>query len=507
MTDRWPQQIRAFDGAIAAMNRGVKRLCITSPTGSGKTFMFTDLIHWAVGNRHPVAVYTQRKMLYDQTCGVLDKLGIRYGRRAAGHSPNLVLDVQMCMSQTESSRVHKQQSRALHDADLVLIDEAHQHCGPMFQKIMTDHGAGGAMQIGYTATPLDLVGYDELLVAGTMSECLRIGALVKPETYAPDEPDLRHIRNYVVGRELTESENVKSIMRPGVFGRILVAWKKHNPDARSTLLFGPDVDGSLFFAQEFHKAGIPAAHIDGERVWINGTEYASDDEVRAEVARQSKSGEIKVVCNRFVLREGIDWPWIEVGCFATVFGALTSFLQSGGRLLRAHPGKTKCVILDHGGNWHRHGSLAVDRNWKLGMTNQRVCSERAESLREKKELEPITCPECGKVRQSGPICPACGFRAERRSRFVIQVDGSLRRVDGEIYKPRRVKMLPNTQTLWKTMYYRAKSQKWDATFRQAEAMFFRENHYWPPKNLLLMPKEAKDWYRKVGELPKDDLIQ
>lgn len=507
MSDRWPNQVRAFDGSIAAMVRGVKRLCVTSPTGSGKTICMIDLIRWAAENSKPVALYTQRKMLCDQTARVLDKEGIRYGRRASGHGTNLILDVQLCMTQTELSRVYKQESRGLHKAAIVLVDEAHQHCGPTFQRIFTDHGAAGATIIGYTATPLDLLGYDELLVAGWMSECLKIGALVKPETYAPDEPDLRHIRNYVVGRELTESENVKSIMRPGVFARVLDAWKKHNPDGKPTLLFGPDVAGSLFFAQEFSKAGIRAAHIDGDQIWLDGTSYTADDEARRDLAELSKSGGIKVVCNRFVLREGIDWPWIEVGCFATVFGALTSFLQSGGRLLRAHPGKTKCVILDHGGNWHRHGSLAVDRNWKLGMTNQRVCSDRAEQLREKKEPEPITCPECGKVRQSGPKCPACGFIAQRRSRFVIQVDGSLKRVDGEIYKPRRVKMLPNTQKLWATMFYRAKSQKWQATFRQAEAKFFLENHYYPPRNLQLMPKNAEDWYRKVSELPKEDLIQ
>lgn len=508
MTDRWPNQVRAFDGSIAAIDRGVKRLCVTSPTGSGKTVMVTDLIHWAVGNRRPVAVYTQRKMLYDQTCGVLDKTGIRYGRRASGHSANLVLDVQMCMTQTELSRVYKQESRKLHSAALVLVDELHQHCGPTFQRIFSDHVSDGAAIVGYTATPLDLGGcVDELLVAGTMSECLKIGALVRPETYAPDEPDLKHIKNYVVGREFTEQEAVKAIMRPGVFGRILDAWKKHNPDARPTLLFGPDVAGSLFFAQEYAKAGIPAAHIDGERIWINGTEYASDDEARAEVARQSKSGEIKVVCNRFVLREGIDWPWIEVGCFATVFGALTSFLQSGGRLLRAHPGKSKCIILDHGGNWHRHGSLAVDRNWQLGMTNHRVAAERADRLREKKEQEPITCPECGKVRASGPKCPACGLMAHRRSRFVIQINGSLKRVDGEIYKPRRERMAPDTQKKWDVIYYRAKSQKWNATFRQAEAMFFRENYYWPPKTLKFMPRDYDDRFRKVAEVPKERLIQ
>lgn len=795
MSERWPNQVRAIEGTVAAIERGVKRLCVTSPTGSGKTRCMTDLIEWAAANRHPVALYTKRKMLYDQTCRVLDKAEIRYGKRASGHDPNLFLDIQMCMTPTENSRVYKSESRALHRAKIVIVDECfpagtlvsgvpiellkvgdmvdthlglrrvattyrrrrpermlrlrlddgrqivctpehpvwtpkgfiaanelttasmvltmlayempnlwlgrssqiqdgiqtavavqqssmqkrtlpakdskhvrqarrtdypipsnqryaptrgkgagvieapteriearssgrqrkaasdsagcasrsvglanrtsrsnqnsqrqwlsnllqnrhwklgieswdrgrwwfpfqsstahprrkkrgafafarvvdievleqgsghgpsevcpdgyvynletaeahtyfaegvlvhncHQHCGPTDQRIIEDHVSAGAAMIGYTATPLDLVGVDELLIAGTMSECLKIGALVKPETYAPDEPDLRHIKNYTVGRELTEGENVKSIMRPGVFARVFEAWKKHNPDAKPTLLFGPDVAGSLHFAEDFCKRGVPAAHIDGEQIWINGEFYPTDDEHREWLAGMSKSGDVKVVCNRFVLREGIDWPWIEVGSFATVFGSLTSFLQSGGRLLRAHPDKSKCVILDHGGNWHRHGSLAMDRHWELGMTSNRVAAERQERMRDKKEPEPITCPSCAKVRSSGATCPACGFTAHRRSRVVIQVDGKLKHVAGEIYKPRQQKMKPNTQQLWDRMYYRARSQKWDATFRQAEAMFFRENFYWPPRTLNRMPREPGDWFRKVSAVPQDAL--
>lgn len=507
MPERWPNQTRGFGACVDAIERGVKRLCVTSPTGSGKTQMMLDLIQWAVEKRWPVALYTQRRMLYEQTCRGLDKAGIDYGKRAAGHEPNSFPDVQMCMTQTELQAVYKREYRTLHNAKLVLIDEMHQFCGRTCQKIMTDHVDTGAACVGYTATPLDLEGVDELLIAGWMSECLKIGALVKPETYAPDEPNLRHIRKYQVGQDLTEADNVKAIMRPGVFGRVLTAWKKHNPDGKPTLLFGPDVAGSLFFAQEFIKAGIEAAHVDGEQIWMGKQFHPTDDETRIELARRSKAGEVKVVCNRFVLREGIDWPWIEVGCFATVFGALTSFLQSGGRLLRAHPGKEKCTILDHGGNWHRHGSLAVDRHWQLGMTNHREAAERQDRLREKKEQEPITCPQCGKVRSAGPTCPACGFTMHQRARLVVQIDGTLKKVTGEVYKPRKERMAPNTQQLWERMYYRARSKKWNATFRQAQAMFFRENYYWPPKTLRLMPKDSADSFRKVADVPKEALHQ
>lgn len=507
--NRWPNQIRGYEGCIERIARAIKRIVNTSPTGSGKTTMMIDMIQWAVEQRKSVALYTHRKMLFEQTTRVLDKNGIRHGHRASEYEPNLFLDVQLCMIQTELNCVYKNQTRALHKADLVLFDECHQMGGDSSEKIKDDHVKAGATAIGYTATPLDLgPGWDDLLVAGTMSECLKIGALVKPVTYAPDEPDLRHIKNYVVGQEITVGENVKSIMRPGVFGRVLSAWKKHNPDGLPSLLFGPDVAGSLFFAQEFWKAGIPAAHIDSNQIWINGEIFNADDESRKYLASLSQKGEVKIVCNRFVLREGIDWPWIRVGCFATVFGALTSFLQSGGRLLRAHPGKDKCIILDHGGNWHRHGSLAVDRKWELGMTNQRVGAERAESLRQNKESnpEPITCPQCHKVRAKGRECPECGFVSHKKSRVVIQVDGTLKEVVGEIYRPRVEKLKPNTQQIWERMYYRAKSVKWNATFNQARAKFFLENYYWPPRNLKLMPIHLNGWYQKVREVPWNELI-
>ena len=110
------------------------------------------------------------------------------------------------------------------------------------------------------------------------------------------------------------------------------------------------------------------------------------------------------------------------------------------------------------------------------------------------------------VRRTGKQCPACGHIAHAKSRMVVQIDGTLKQVSGDIIKPHRIKMLPDTQRLWQTMYHRAKSKKWNATFRQAEAFFFYENHYYPPRDLPLMPKESGDWWRKVADVPQNNLI-
>jgi superfamily II DNA or RNA helicase len=445
-------------------------------------------------------------MLFEQTARVLDEEGIVHGKRAAGHDTALLRNVQLIMTQTEASRVYKQESRALHDAKVVLVDELHQHQGPVFQRIMQDHVDAGAVIVGLTATPLDIDGFDELLIAGTVSEGRDCGALVKAETFAPDEPDLRHIRQYQVGEDLSEADNHKAIMRPGVFGRVQAAWLKHNPEQRPTILFAPDVAGSIFFAEQFWKAGIRSAHIDGEDTWIDGEFHSTDQDMRDHIAALSSRGEVKVVCNRFVLREGINWPWIECGIFATVFGGLTSYIQSGGRLLRAcnATGKTKAIVLDHGGSWHRHGSLNEDRNWVLGLTNRQAVGERAEKLREHKEPEPITCPQCSKVRLSGRACPFCGFEAHKKSRVVVQVDGTLKQVEGDVYKPRRVKLEKDTEALWKGIYFSQK--RCGRTFRAAEAWFFQKYHYWPPRDLPFMPKNGSDWWRKIKDVPAAELI-
>lgn len=89
---------------------------------------------------------------------------------------------------------------------------------------------------------------------------------------------------------------------------------------------------------------------------------------------------------------------------------------------------------------------------------------------------------------------------------MVQIDGTLRQVDGAIHKPRRVKRQYNTEELWRKMYHRAKSKKWNATFRQAAGLFEHENHYYPPRDLPLMPKDPADMWCKVADVPPHALI-
>jgi superfamily II DNA or RNA helicase len=508
--NRWPHQIRAFDDTQAAIGRGERRICVTSPTGGGKTLMMFDHAKHYLSAGKKVVLYTDRRMLLEQTSGVFMDGGLYHGIRAAGYEDEREHPFQVSSIQTENSRVLKRQRWPLHAADLVLVDEAHKQTGAVARKLFDRHWQAGAVMVGYTATPLNLGGvYDTLVVAGTTSELRHCGALVPCHHYGPDEPDLRKFKKLQAGKDLSENDNYAAIMRPGIFGRVWDSFVKLNPERRPTILFAPSVDGSLWFAEQFLAKGVSAAHIDGEQVWVNGEWKRSSREARDEVMKASEQGRIVVLCNRFVLREGINAPWLAHGILATVFGSLQSYLQAGGRLLRSHRSLASVTLQDHGGNWWRHGSLNVDRQWELNGTSVSAAARRVDRFRTKKDREPLRCPECARILElrSSLRC-LCGweYKGGRKSRPVIGTDGELIELRGDIFPPRRLDQRPQAEQDWERIYYRAKNS--NMTFSQAEALYAKEHDWnYPPRSLPLMPLHESDWYRRVRDVPYEHLIR
>jgi superfamily II DNA or RNA helicase len=506
----WPSQEYALAEVPRRILAGERKICLTSPTGGGKTLILCGLVEWALEHRFKVVLYTNRKLLISQLVGVLEGQGISFGVRAANYQDQRELRVQISSLPTERSRVlnsdkwNKWEVHGHGERVLALVDEAHLNASNTAQTVLGRHIDDGGAYVGVTATPIDLGHlYDTLVVAGTPSELRQCGALVPAYHYGPDEPDMRDFKQNVKTGEYSEGDVRKAIMTKCIFARVLEYYHRLNPDQRPTILFGPGVKESIWFAEQLTAAGIRTAHIDGEGVWLDG-EYERGTN-REEILRMTRNGDIKVLCNRFVLREGLDLPEVSHLIIATVFGGLRSYLQALGRGLRACSGKDRCVVQDHGGHWWRHGSVNMDRQWNLCSTENMIAGMRAERLRDKKETEPICCAQCGMIRKSGSICPQCNFESSKRSRMVMQRDGTLREHTGDIFKPRRIKELPNTSKIWTQCYYRAKNSRNRMTFNQAEALFFLENYYYPPRSMPLMPVNPMDWYASVVDVPRERL--
>jgi DNA repair protein RadD len=520
----WAPQQRGLDGIDEAIARGKRRVLLTSPTGSGKSRMMRERVRKALGDGKSVILYTNRKMLLEQTAKAFDEAGIHYGIRADGYKPRLLERVQLSSIQTEDQRVYQTERWELHRADEVLIDEAHVQKGDVAGRIIQDHLERGAdAVIGFTATPLDLDDvYEELVVAGNTSDYRACGALVPAITYAPDEPAAFLKPNKtqpgsplepVDDTEVTEKKVAKAMPPKRLFGRVLEHWKILNPEQRPAILFAPGVKESLYFAEQFYANGIPAAHVDGSDIWINGKFFEADSTARDYLRECSETGRVKIVCNRYVLREGIDWPHLYHGIFATTFGSAASYLQSGGRLLRqwyvnSRPQLDHVIIQDHGGNWHRHGSLNSDREWDLSYTARLYSAIRKRRLRERDQAEPIVCPRCHCLRLWGRECFKCHYVCHTRSRLVLETDGKLKEMKGDIYQPRRLHPnRPLIERKWRSCYFRAKKSRNAMTFEQAMALCAMEmNWMYPPTTLPLMPTRELDWFRAVKDVPTNLLI-
>ena len=505
---RWPHQEYANTETWRLIDSGTQSLCVTSPTGGGKSRMMEDAIVEARRRRWPVTLYTDRILLLDQISGFLKSIGIDHGYRASGREESHWKDVQLCMIQTESSRVLKREIREHHRSGLVIVDEAHKMKGSQAEELFGLHRADGARLCGFTATPVAISHiYEKLVVAGKNSDLRACGAHVPCITYAPDQPttDLKPQKT----GEFKDGDVIKAIMTPVIFGRVYSHWQALNPDARPTILFAPGVKESVWFADQFRQKGIRSAHIDGEDgVWVDGEVVGKSQEVRQQVLEDVKSGRIQIICNRFVLREGLDLPVLYHGILATMFGSITSYLQSVGRLLRSHPSLTEVILQDHGGNYWRHGDPNADREWDMTKTALDYHRERIEQMRQDTVREPIACVECGLVREYGPECPSCGHRQEKWMRRVIEKDGHLSMRFGKMFRPIKVEKREDTEQLWRSMYHRMRNAKsGKKTFKNAYDFFRFENRYAPPKDLPFMPIDPVDWDRRIQDVPRDRLIQ
>src|SRR5690606_4379537 len=155
---------------------------------------------------------------------------------------------------------------------------------------------------------------------------------------------------------------MKTVWPQAIVGNIIEEWTKANLGQRQTLVFAPCVKSSIGLAMAFTARGYSAAHIDGMNVWYDGEERRDPTgQYRNEIMDMWDAGEIKVLSNRFVLREGIDRPSIYHLILACPVGSLKTYLQMVGRVIRWSPETAdRVLITDHGGSCLKFGSPNMD---------------------------------------------------------------------------------------------------------------------------------------------------
>lgn len=484
------------DQVDALCSHGAKEfgrsVLVVAPPGAGKSRVMIEGAWRELQRGGRLGIMIHRRMLLKQLEDQFDRLGFDYGCISPDHEMNLEAPIQLMSAQTLYSRAVQRGSIDFPDLTKVFVDEAHQQARGSARSILFGSSDGSYIQNGFLSRGVDVVGftatpvmrerfYMDMVELATYTQ-LREERMHQPiKVFGPDEIDTAGLKQNASG-EFSEKKVEERVRQAVIFGSVYDHWRLYNPDGLPSILFGPSVEGAKWFAHGFASKGVPVAHIDAESVLLPGPNgrlktYAATNDARQDVLAMSRSGEVKLVTNRFILREAIDMPWLYHGIFATVIGSITSGLQSVGRLQRFWEpyealGGFK-IMQDHGGFYWRHGSPNEDRDWMLGDNVISYSRKRIQKIQKGKKLEGMCCPECGCWRIGGRICPNCGRTSSYSVRRVRQLSGKLKEVKGYQYqgttgKQRRTQ----AERLWVSMLYRGYHE--GRTVRQVKAMAVTE---------------------------------
>lgn len=518
----WAHQIRSVADICAKFSGGIKSLVLGAETGSGKGAITTGLINLMAARRGRTIVYNSRRLLTQQSFDRLTEDGISAGTRAAAlkdhYDPNA--PIQIAQLQTDIARVIKQGRWDLYPADLVIIDEAHMAMSAQPLELMQRYLAAGACVLGLTGTPIGMSGaYRDIVVAATKQELRDCGAHVPAKCFSVHEMDVSQIKKEKNG-EYSEGAIAKEIWNQAIVGYIYEDWKRLNPDGHPTLCASPGIGESIWVSEMFRSGGkrgeringkiasdaieahliskgLRVAHIDCNQVIANGEVYKNDTKgtVRNQVIADAKSGAYDIVCHCSVLTEGVDWPELRHIILARPYGSLANYIQSVGRAIRGAPGKTHCVVQDHGGSAVRHGSPNAQRNWEklFSMTEKDIAEERKQNIQDGKEKAPIVCPRCGTIRLEGAKCPSCGHQADPKMRMIVEKSGKLvERVVDEFAPPPPPK--PIELKRLESIYFQMRRYRGSAPSESQVLAIYAEKHNGYP------PKQYIDLWRNEREL-------
>jgi superfamily II DNA or RNA helicase len=346
--------------------------------------------------------------LIDQTVDKLWKIGIADVGVIQQNHPltNYARPVQVCSVQTLARR-------KIPKADLCILDEVHIGYDFIY-RWMADPEWANVPFVGLTATPwaraMGAPGrWDDLIVAETIEGLTNQGYLVPIRYLAPAEPDLGNIK--ITAGDYNEAQLAGRMRGKELLANTVDKWIELG-EGRPTIAFCVDRAHARDVQQRFVDCGIGCGYIDGN----------TPPDERAAIGRQLERGEIKVITSVGCLIVGLDLTFVSCILHSRPTKSFMLFIQSIGRGLRLHDGKSDCLVLDCANNWKLGHPYEIHFQ-KLDDGSPKSKEKRKEQ--EERIREAKKCPSCGNVRPFGVrVCPACGFEPTAQTE-VIEHDGDL----------------------------------------------------------------------------------
>jgi superfamily II DNA or RNA helicase len=368
-----PYQVKALNEIERCRSKGLNRLLMIMPTGTGKTITFSKLIADVLNedkSTNQALVVAHREELLDQGARQMasiigmDHVGVEAASRKASR---LMHNVIFAGVQT----IGRQGTERLEwlEPDVVVLDEAHHAAASSYQCVMARYNCYGLhpkrvhqpkLTLGCTATPhrMDnrvLYGahetavFQEVAFQYTLRDAIRDKFLVTIRGYTVrTDLDLSNVKT--TAGDFNQKQLAEMVDTDERNLRAMREWLEVAKD-RKTIVFCVSVEHAEHMAKVFQSYGFKASAVTGE---------TDNDERRATIAKFA-SGEIQVLTNVMVLTEGFDEPSVECVLMMRPTQSWALYTQMVGRGTRLSPdtGKEDLIVIDVEDNCRRHNLAAI----------------------------------------------------------------------------------------------------------------------------------------------------
>lgn len=372
-----PYQQKAKSDIFKAWDE-VHHVMLQMPTGTGKTYLFSSIIHdindWSMKTHTPnkMLVIAHRKELIDQ----IDKsLGVFHVAHSVLTGPKeqrnlsnpvIVSSIQTITHKANEGDVERLRSR-IH---FVIIDEAHHAMANTYRKLWKMFP--DARFLGVTATPwrMNHSGFrrifDKLILTQSVKKFISQGYLA-PYNYYSLKPNskvqgtINNIHKFDRWGDYDEHALVDTMDLGHIRAQLVKSYQMHAWKKKG-IIYSINKQHSANICNDYRRLGVRIVDIDD----------STPSSLRQQYVDDFKKGEIDIIVNVNIFSEGFDCPDIEFIQLARPTRSLTMYLQQVGRGLRTTEGKSKCIILDNVGMYSRFGLPDANRHWMAHFRGQEV---------------------------------------------------------------------------------------------------------------------------------------
>ncbi len=454
MLELYPHQEKLCADIYAAWNSGAQNVLARSPTGSGKTVVFS---HITGECKTPACLIAHRQELVSQISLNLAKEGVRHSIIA----PRNVIKFTIGLQQTEvgGSFYDPNAGVAVAGVDTLIKrtdltnwaqqvglwigDEAHHWL------TANKWGKATAMfpnayGLGVTATPVRADGkglgrhadgvFDQLVHGPEMRALINAGYLSDYEIFVPpNDLDISSVEIDATG-DYNKTQLRKAMHRSHIVGDVIEQYHKLAP-GKLGVTFCTDVEHAAECSARFTDVGIRSAVVTAK----------TPARERQILISRFRRGDLRMLVNVDIFGEGFDLPALEVVIFVRPTASYALYCQQFGRVGRIFPGKNRAIVIDHVGNVVKHnGPPDVLRSWSLDrrpmarrgahdpdLIPQKICSECTRPY----EAVLDVCPYCASpyvpARRDGPRYVE-GDLVQLDPATLAQMRGDIDRIDEDV---------------------------------------------------------------------------